>query len=104
MNRNILIGSIFGAIAGIIDIIPMQIMHLPLQAILSAFSMWVIVGILISSSNIKLFPILKGIVIALMVLLPCTFIIGWNEPMSLLPIVGMTVGLGAGLGFIINRI
>ena len=44
-------------------------------------------------------PILKGIVIAFLCLLPSVFIIGWNDPVSLLPIAIMTLILGALLGF-----
>jgi hypothetical protein len=42
---------------------------------------------------------LKGIVIAFLCLLPSVFIIGWNDPVSLLPIAIMTLILGALLGF-----
>jgi len=104
MSRPFFIGIIFGSLTGIIDIIPMQLNNLPFQAILSAFSMWVVVGIFISTSSWKLNPILKGISISLMVLLPCSFLIGWKEPMGLFPIVGMTVFLGAGLGWVISRV
>jgi len=104
MHRPLIIGIIFGSLTGIIDILPMQINNLPIQAILSAFTMWVVVGILISTSSWKINPILKGIAIALMVLLPCSFLIGWKEPMGLFPIVGMTVLLGALLGWVINRV
>ena len=53
MNR-IAAGIIFGIIAGIIDVIPMIMQNLTWDANLSAFSMWVVIGILIASSNLNL--------------------------------------------------
>lgn len=42
---------------------------------------------------------LKGIVIAFICQLPSVFIIGWYDPISLVPIGVMTLILGALLGF-----
>jgi len=103
MNRNILIGLIFGIIAGILDVIPMIVQNLPINADLSAFFMWVIVGILISVSEFKINKFIKGMIISLMVLLPNLFIIGWDKPASLIPIIIMTIILGCFLGYAIDK-
>ena len=102
--RKTLIGLIVGLIAGLIDIIPMIIQKLTLDANLSALTMWIIVGFLTSRIEIKTNPIIKGILTAFLVLLPCAILIGWKEPISLLPISVMTVLLGGLQGFIINRL
>ena len=99
-----IVGVLFGGIAGIIDVIPMIIQKLTWDANLAAFSMWVIVGLFISSSNFKLPSVLKGIVISYLVLTPSLFIIYWKEPISIVPISAMTLLLGSGLGYTIERV
>ena len=102
--KKILIGIIVGIVAGIIDVIPMIIMKLTLDANLAAFSMWVIIGVLISATNIRLPGIIKGVLISFMVLCPSAILIGWNEPASLVPIFVMTTILGGSSGLVINKI
>lgn len=96
-------GILLGSIAGIIDVIPMIIQKLTWDANISAFTMWVVVGFLIASIDMKMKPVLKGILIAFLVLLPSAILIGWKEPVSLLPITIMTLILGSLLGFFINK-
>ncbi len=103
MKNKILIGVVLGAIAGLIDIIPMLLQNLTWDANLSAFFLWVVSGFMLSTSDLKLPPVLKGIVIPFICLLPSTFIIGWKEPISLIPIGVMTLILGALLGFAYNK-
>ncbi len=102
MNRTVL-GIVTGIIAGIVDVIPMIIQKLTWDANISAFTLWVVVGFLIAKTDLKMNSILKGIVIAYMVLLPAAILIGWKEPKSLLPILLMTLILGGASGFVISR-
>jgi|WetSurMetagenome_2_1015567.scaffolds.fasta_scaffold72826_4 hypothetical protein len=95
MKNKVITGAIFGAVAGILDLIPMVMQNLPINADLSAFSMWVVVGVIISITDIKLSNSLKGILISLLILFPNLFIIGWEKPISLLPIVIITIFLGS---------
>ena len=99
MKNNIATGLLLGVVMGILDVIPMVIQGLTWDANLSAFFLWVVSGFMVATSTLKLQPILKGIVIAFLCLLPSVFIIGWNDPVSLLPIAIMTLILGALLGF-----
>jgi len=102
--KKIIIGITCGVIAGIVDVIPMIIQKLPLSAVLSAFTMWVIIGFLLSIIKWDINSIIKGIIISLLVLLPSAIIIGSEEPFSLIPIMIMTIILGALLGFSIDRL
>jgi len=52
-------GILFGSIAGLIDVIPMFMMNLSWDAIISAFTMWVIVGFLIASIHLNINSVLK---------------------------------------------
>lgn len=105
MNKlsKIKIGIIFGIIAGIIDLIPMILQKLTWDANLSAFSMWVIAGFMITTSKLKINSVLKGILISFLLLTPSAVIIGWHQPTSLIPIFIMTLILGGLLGYFINH-
>ena len=103
MKRNIITGIGLGAVAGIIDVIPMIIQNLTWDANISAFLMWVVIGFLLSITELKINSVLKGILISYLVLMPAGILIGWKEPASLVPIIIMTTILGGALGFAIQR-
>ncbi len=98
------IGLLLGLVAGIIDVVPMIIQNLTWDANISAFTMWIVVGFLIATIDLKINSIIKGILTAFLVILPTAILIGWKEPASLIPIALMTLVLGGLLGFSINKI
>ncbi len=102
--KKIVAGLVLGLVAGIIDVIPMILQKLTWDANLSALAMWIIAGFLISTNELKINSILKGILISFLLLTPIAILIAWQEPMSLIPIAIMTLVLGALLGFTINKI
>ena len=97
----ILTGILLGIVAGIIDVIPMIIKKLTWDANISAFTMWIVVGFFIAAIELSIHPMVEGILIALLTLLPCAILIGWKEPKSLIPILSMTILLGGLLGWMI---
>ena len=99
----ILVVIMAGTVAGVLDLVPMLAQKLTWDANLSAFLLWVISGFLISITNLKLPPVLKGVVISFLVLTPSAVLIGWKEPLSLLPISIMTLILGSLLGYVIEK-
>ncbi len=103
MKKRILTGVLLGATAGILDVIPMVLQGLTWDANISAFSLWVIAGFMIATSSLKINKFLKGIIIPLLIFIPCGFIIAWNNPGVLLPIIPATIVLGALLGFAIDK-
>ena len=104
MKNNIVIGLLLGTVAGVLDVIPMLLQGLTWDANISAFLLWVVSGFMLATSNLKLSPVLKGIVIAFACLLPSVFIIGWNDPLALVPVGAMTLILGALLGFAYGKL
>jgi hypothetical protein len=96
-------GIALGLLAGVIDVIPMVMMGLTWDANLSAFAHWVIAGFIISTSKLKLSPALKGLVISSLMLVPVGILVGWNDPLSLIPMLVMTVILGSLLGYFIEK-
>lgn len=103
-TKRIKIGILLGIIAGIVDVIPMFLQNLTWDANFSAFTMWIVVGFLIAIIDLSINSIAKGILIAFLVLLPSAILIGWQEPISLIPITIMTTILGGLLGFSIEKI
>ena len=102
--KKIKIGILLGIVAGIIDVIPMILQNLTWDANLSAFTMWIVIGFLIAVIDLNINSIIKGLLIAFLVLLPSAILIGWQEPVSLIPIIIMTTILGGLLGFSIEKI
>ncbi len=82
----------------------MYMQGLTWDANLSAFSLWVVSGFLIATSSLRINAIIKGILISFLVLIPCAFLIAWNNPFNLVPIAGMTLVLGGIVGFAVSRI
>ena len=103
-KKKIKIGILLGVAAGIIDVIPMIIQNLTWDANISALAMWIVVGFLIATIDLNINSIIKGILTAFLVLLPTAILIGWKEPVSLIPITIMTIILGGLLGFSIKKI
>lgn len=97
-------GLLVGLGAAILDTVPMIIQGLPWNATLSAFLMWIVTGFFIATSNFKLHPILKGIVIALLIFAPSAPIIGAVDyKVLLVPILPTTLALGALSGWMIEK-
>ena len=101
--KNIKIGIIFGIFAGIIDVIPMLIQKLSWDADLSAFSMWIIAGFFISTSDLKINNVSKGLLISTLTFIPAGFLIVAQEPVSLIPISVFLLILGGLLGYFIGK-
>lgn len=103
ISKKIKIGLLLGIIAGVIDVAPMIIKKLPLEANLSAFVMWFVVGLFMPLIDIKaktIFKnILKGIGISFLMVAPVAILVAFAEPKSLIPIGIMTLVLGSFLGF-----
>ncbi len=102
MNKTKL-GIALGVIAGVVDVIPMLAQKLTWDANLSAFSLWVISGYLIANTKIVKQGVLRGIIVPFLILIPSAFLIGWQQPIALIPIFGMTLVLGSLLGFLIDK-
>ena len=96
-------GILFGAVAGVIDVIPMVLQKLSWDANLSAFTMWVVVGFLVSVVDVKINAVLKGLLVAVLVVAPILIIVGAQDPASLVPIGIMTLILGSGVGFAVGK-
>jgi hypothetical protein len=103
MNK-VLLGIVLGCIAGIIDVIPMILQKLTWDANASAFCLWVVAGFMIATSSLQIHPVLKGIIISFLILLPSLILIASKDIKSIVPIIIMTLILGSALGFSIGKL
>lgn len=101
--KKIHLGILLGIVAGIIDVIPMIIQKLTWDANLSAFTHWVIVGFLIAASNLQIKGAWKGLFVSFLLLIPTAILVGWQQPLSLIPMLIATLILGSASGFIIEK-
>jgi predicted neutral ceramidase superfamily lipid hydrolase len=93
-----------GVLIGIIDVIPMILMKLTWDENISAFTMWVVISYLVYCSNQNINQIIKSIIISFLVLFPNAILIGWNNPIDLVPVIIMTFILSILMGFITGKI
>ncbi len=97
--KKIYTGVVLGFIAGVLDVIPMILQKLAWHECLSAFTLWVVSGFLLSVTELKIHPVLRGIVIPFLVFAPSAALIGRHQPFILIPITITTLFLGALMGF-----
>jgi hypothetical protein len=102
MNKTAL-GIMTGLTAGVVDVVPMIIQKLPLEADLSAFSAWVVIGFFIARIDLKLPGFLKGVAVAFLTVIPVLTLVGFKEPATLIPILVMTLVLGSLSGSFIHK-
>jgi hypothetical protein len=96
MNE-ILIALLIGIVAGIIDVIPMIVQKTDKFANLSAFTHWVVLGLIIPFVAWNIEPWLKGLIIAEISAIPVLLIVAPKDKKAILPIVVMSAILGIGV-------
>ena len=97
------IGIIVGIIFGIVDIIPMILMKMTWDTLVSAFLMCIIGGFLISTSNLKLNSTLKGMLIFFLIALPMMIVVVAGAPIELVPMLVTNLIIGSLMGYFIGR-
>jgi len=101
--RKTFVGVLFGVLFGVIDVIPMIIQNLSWEANLSAFFHWVSVGFFIATVNLNLKASVKGILIAVISLIPIAFIVWTSDVSAIIPMSVSTLVFGALLGYLIEK-
>jgi len=97
------VGLIVGIIFGIVDIIPMILMKMTWDTLVSAFLMCIIGGFLISTSSLKLNNTLKGMLIFFLIALPMMILVVAGSPQELIPMLVTNLIIGSLMGYFIGR-
>lgn len=101
--RKIFISLFIGFVAGVIDVIPMILQRLDLYSCASAFTQWLILGIIINHIDIELRGWVKGLVIAEITAIPILILVSKTGLVSIIPIIAMSAILGSFVGKIGER-
>lgn len=99
----LVVSILIGVIAGAIDVLPMILQKLDKYACTSAFVQWIVLGIIISYVQMPVPLYIKGIVIAVLAALPIMIIVSKENIKSVIPILIMSIILGAAVGIATNR-
>jgi len=97
--NTILIALLIGIVAGIIDIIPMIVQKLDKYANASAFTHWVILGLIIPFVDWNIQPWLTGMIIGVISAIPVILMTFKYDKKSMVPILAMSIILGIGIGW-----
>ncbi|MFO7828306.1 MAG: hypothetical protein R6V23_06785 [Bacteroidales bacterium] len=95
--NHILMALIIGIVAGLLDVIPMIMMKLNKNAILSAFMHWVVLGLIIPFVEWDIDPWLKGLIIGELSAIPVMISVYSDDKKSMIPIILMSAILGIGI-------
>jgi len=101
-------GAMLGFVAGTIDAGLMMMQGLSMDANLSALAHWTIAGFFIAAIRIELDTemagVWKGLLVSLLMLIPIGILVGWKQPLDLVPMLASSIILGAGLGLAIEAL
>jgi len=97
------IALFIGVIAGVIDVIPMALGRADRYAMAAAFTHWVAVGVLVSYVQAPVPHWLKGILVSVLSTIPVLVMMMKDKPKSIVPILGMSIALGALVGVVSGR-
>lgn len=97
--KSYLISLLIGLTAAVIDIVPMIIRRMDNFFIISAFFVWIVLGIFIPKINFVSISFLNGIIVSVLFVLPMAFLIYKLDPKGLPIVIVTTIILGCGVGF-----
>ena len=94
-----------GIAAGALDIIPMALRKAELYAMATPFVHWVVTTLIIAYIRTPLtqWPWAQGSVVAVLTSLPVLITYSRTNPQSVLPILGISIVLGAAVGLATSR-
>jgi hypothetical protein len=99
-----LISVLIGLVAALIDTIPMMVRKMDKTFIVSAFFVWIILGIFIPKIHFVSIPALNGLIVAVLFVLPMSFLIYRLDPKGLPAVIITTIILGCAVGFFSNML
>ncbi|MGH4052098.1 MAG: hypothetical protein ACREVX_12255 [Clostridium sp.] len=98
------LGVILGIIVGVINVLPMILQKTGWDANISTFLTWIIIGFFISTTNLKIQGIFKGIFISILIFIPSTIFVIESTLTGAIWIIIMALFFGGLLGYLIDRL
>jgi hypothetical protein len=96
-------GLLIGAVAGIVDVLPMVAMGTTTDAMVSAFLHWVFLGFVITYLELPIPHWAKGVLVGLAAATPVVAMVIGQDPKAPGPIVLCSAVLGAAVGAATGR-
>lgn len=103
MRRKLFASLIIGAVAGLIDITPGVIQGVDRHITLTGFTFWTVLGPTIAFVSLPMKDWLKGLLVASMLAIPGTILMSSIDPETVIPMVLMTIALGALVGYLTGK-
>jgi hypothetical protein len=97
--KSYLISLLIGLMAAVVDTVPMILRKMDKFFIISAFFVWVVLGIFIPRIHFVSISFLNGIIVAVLFVLPMAFLIYKLDPKGLPIVIVTTIVLGGVVGF-----
>ena len=101
--QKLFVAIVIGASAGAIDTLPMLLRKAAWHDIAVPFVHWLMLGVLVAYVQMPIHPMLKGVIVAVMSTLPTLIAYSQSKPGSVVPILGISMVLGAAVGWLTNR-
>jgi hypothetical protein len=98
-----LLAALVGVIAGAVDVLPMALKKVPLITLAVPFTHWIAVALLTAYVQAPVPSWAKGILVALVTTIPVLIDYSQRKPESVLPILAISIGLGAVVGWATGR-
>ena len=98
--HNLFTALLIGVVAGAIDALPMMIQKMDKMASLSAFTHYLVLGIIIPFVDWGISGWLTGLIIALLSAIPVMLMVLPKEKKAFYPMFMSAIFLGAGIGWI----
>jgi hypothetical protein len=101
--KRLLLSLALGAVAGVVDVIPMFALGTSWHARVSAFVHWVVLGFVITHVQLGTPGWVKGLLVALLSAVPIAVVVAETDPAALLPMAVMSSALGSAVGYLSGR-
>ena len=96
--NNLFIALFIGIVAGIIDVIPMLIQKLDKVSCISAFSHYLVLGLIIPFIHWGIEPWLTGLIVSVLSAIPIMIIVYPKDKKAIIPIAIFSIVLGICIG------
>jgi hypothetical protein len=93
-----------GVVAGVLDVLPMVALKSNPWAMASAFTHWVVLGVLIAYLQVNLRTWIKGLLVGGASAVPVVLMVYPVEPTGIVPISVMSLLLGSLVGYVAGKL
>ena len=94
---------LIGAVAGVLDLIPLFLVNAPLFNMLAVLTFWLSTSLFIAYANLVKNYVLNGLLVSVILMLPMALAVSASNPKDFAPMMFVALLLGPLVGFLIGR-